>query len=73
MMVPIIYSCWLILITQIKGEQDPHSLWKMKQIQTAKILKYTSACFQKAQLAPFNFAISSYTAEIRMDVEQWKW
>lgn len=69
MMVPIIYSFWLILITYIKGEQEPHSLKKMKQTQTAETPSVHQLVLQKAQLAPFKLAIGSYIAEIRVDQE----
>lgn len=70
MMVPMIYSCWLILITHIKREQEHHSLRKMKQTQTGEPLSIPQLVLQKAQLVSFKLATSSYIAEIRVDQEQ---
>jgi len=70
MKVPITYSCLLILITHIKGEQEPHSLGKLNQTQTAETLSVHHLVLQKAQLAPFNLAVGSSVVERREDQEQ---
>lgn len=67
MMVPIIYSFWLILITYNKREQEPHSL---RKTQTAETSSVHQLLLQKAQLVPFKLAIVSFLAEIRVDQEQ---